>query len=274
MAIFDWRLVIDVKRPQCNERRIKDGDLTISENDLDALICIIARASAANVKPISRQALSVCLAEIGASLFVVPHVDDDSDQVAIEETETWRLATAENPTHRDLAQTFEAALGTSDPLTAVRQVSTAWASLKARLRTKWCSRRARAAGRPSDLGNLVWADLDVGTRAEVLERIAHLARYHRSFLRRGRPHKNEIDTFLLEIAELYCRATGATHDIYILPHSAGDGGGPSSRFVQFASLALRPYVDPTESSEVAVGNRWKRIKRTAENASEDGGETT
>jgi len=224
-----------------------------SENDLKPLLDILAKASGKDDAPISPEKLSERLNEI-ATAILGPRCGAGATDDEKEEVEAWRDFSRNDPSHVDLAVVFEAALTSDDPLAEVRTLSDAWASLKARLRTKWSSRRARAAGRPTSLDGLVWSDLDEGARADVLDRIAHLARYHRSFVNSGAKQKTSIDTLLVELADFFADVIGSRADPMTLPAS------PNSHFIQFATAAIALCPDSDAPSLKTISLRWRSLK--------------
>jgi hypothetical protein len=86
----------------------------------------------------------------------------------------------------------------------------------------------------------------------------HLARYHHSFVRRGRQQKDDLDTILEELAEWFLRWTGQNRKtIDDVPYSI------NSRFITFVVEALEPIGMYFEVSAKALSRRWERRVRHA-----------
>lgn len=119
----------------------------------------------------------------------------------------------------------------------------------------WAQRIGRGAlGRGRPLIGVGWADLSDGERADIRQMARELAHYHQSFVRRGMPFKNELNTSLDSLADIFMHFTRSELHRYELPHAE------HSRFIQFAHLALRPFFYATKVSTKALSRRWKRLK--------------
>ena len=107
-----------------------------------------------------------------------------------------------------------------------------------------------------------WKDLSIAERDEVFKAIEELQTYYELQVSRGRPTKDKLDTALWRIVEIWAEQTGCQDAIdeapYEVPHKE------NSRFIQFASIAMQPCGDVSETSLLACSRRWGRMKQLAE----------
>jgi hypothetical protein len=120
---------------------------------------------------------------------------------------------------------------------------------------RWSARwRREGRGDRASIRKVRWETLTDAEKAEIRAMARNLSAFHKSMAPAQRPRKNDIDTVLLLLAEIFADHTSYPHDPGKLPHS------PGSLFIRFASEALRPFFDPSEVSEVALAHRWQRQK--------------
>ncbi len=132
--------------------------------------------------------------------------------------------------------------------------------LNAQLRNRW-SRRWREAGRgePS-LKLMVWEDLSSAEQEDIRSICRDLASFERTRVRPGHPQRDELDTLLFGLADLFVRWTGKTHAVEAVPYSC------DSQFITFAKEALAPVGEHFEVSPKALSSRWWRCIRDVRRA--------
>lgn len=133
-------------------------------------------------------------------------------------------------------------------------------SLNAKLAKRFEQRRRQgmSATRPN-LACDNWKDLSDAERDEVFKAIEELLVYYKQQLSRGRPSKDKLDTALWSVLGIWAEQTGSQDAIdeapYEVPHKE------NSRFIQFASIAMQPCGDGTETTQIALSRRWGRMKK-------------
>lgn len=167
----------------------------------------------------------------------------------------WYELTDVNPDHKGLAAAFDKAAEAVDPIAATMADDRLRARVNGAIRNRWSSRwrRLRKNFEPS-FRMVDWDLLGEDERSEIREMLRHLARFERQFVRRGRVQKSSLDDALRSIAEDYLRWTGDDRR-----HLCALAYAPESRFIKFATLALKPAGQPFEVSPQALGRRWSRI---------------
>ena len=181
--------------------------------------------------------------------------------IAREITETAALWHQDDPeSHLELARQFMAMAEAPDPLDPGICKAALRPELNAMIRRRWTVRWQRE-GRPdrASLRAVSWSALTVKERAEIRDMARTLAALHKSMAPARRPRKDDIDTILLLVAEIFADHTGTPGVFGSLPHSA------RSRFIQFAHETLRSFF-PHEASAIALARRWQRLKKEAVDA--------
>lgn len=163
--------------------------------------------------------------------------------------------------HSDLSKRFQAIAIAGDPLDPDLCNGIVLTKLNHAARAKWARRfKTEGINRPHPIRGLRAEDLTAEELSDVKEMAAHLAQYHRSFVRREQPRKIDQDTLIEELADIFCEFAGLTTDRYKLGHAVG------SHFVRFAYSAMRPFFELTEASLASISKRWKRLKDRNEQA--------
>lgn len=218
-----------------------------SSSQLAELAALVLRANpAADVTP---DELAERILDL---LYAVGTTDDGS-----KEADYFREAGADDPCDADLVKQFRAIASADDPLDPKLCHGIALAKLNAAARSKWTSRRYnRRLNRRHMLLGVTSDILTVSDRADIKEFALHLAAYHQAQIRRKRPNKNDLDTLLDGLGDLYLSFAELDQHRYALPHAV------SSIFIRFCHQVLSPYFDPSEVSPKALSHRWKRRKDT------------
>lgn len=128
-------------------------------------------------------------------------------------------------------------------------------ALNVAARRKW-SRQIRKGqvNFPNSLDGMTFGLLSEQQRADVREIARDVAAYHEAQVQRRRPSKDELDTVLEELGDVYAEFTGFTCHRHHLHHAV------ASKFVRFCQVVLQPYFHPSEVTLKAISNRWKRLK--------------
>jgi hypothetical protein len=191
-----------------------------------------------------------------------------------EAAEGWAASEEQDLGPADLRGALAAAAKADDPLAFLAVLPDARVLLERRMAWRWSSRRARALGHPTSLQDQTWSTLSEVARTEVRENLKELAAFANTRVLRHRPEREDLDTFLSELAEIYVvhaqqagdRAVRARHRLLRrtdVPHS------PTSRFIRLADLILSrlslPLADndrlhPNWRSVRGLSERWKRRK--------------
>jgi hypothetical protein len=218
-----------------------------ADDTLERLAMILARA---------REELSVdpsFLARDLGDLFRAVGLPVDNS----EEAQLFRELSQEELTHADLAKLFRRIARAREPFADKADYQATLPELNAKAWIRWAQRIGRGEmGRAHPLLGIRWADLSDGERADVKQMARELAHYHQLFVSRGMPFKNDQNTLLDGIADIFVDFTRSELHRYELPHAE------NSRFIQFAHLALRPFFPTTEVTAKALSRRWKRLKNT------------
>ena len=81
--------------------------------------------------------------------------------------------------------------------------------------------REEACGDHASIRSISWESLTAREQMEIREMARSLSAFHRSMAPARRPRKDDIDSVLLFLAEVYNSQTGYPGDHRELPHSAG-----------------------------------------------------
>jgi hypothetical protein len=190
-----------------------------------------------------------------------------------EVAEGWALSQAQDLGPAKLRQVLAEAVLAEDPLTFLAPHREALTVLRQAMRVRWSGRQARALGHPEDLRGQTWA-FSEGAQAEVRDALRQLSAFADTRVLRHRSPREDLDTFLRELAEIFVIHTGPEGDRRVragrpLWHRTDVPHTPTSRFIQLAELVLA-QLPPLPSGEARVhpnlrttrglSERWKRIK--------------
>jgi hypothetical protein len=180
-----------------------------------------------------------------------------------EVAEGWALSAAQDLSPADLRELLAEAATAPDPLAFLAPFQRARAMLERRMRWRWSSLRARALGHPADLRGQGWPALSEGARTEVREALRELSAFEDTRVPRHRPPREDLDTFLRELAVIYARHTDYPH------HETRLNANPQSRFIELATVVLeglppwgdgQPRLSRNLRSVKGLASRWQRIK--------------
>jgi hypothetical protein len=220
-------------------------DHLYTDDTLERLVAILRRAggdSSIHASLLERH-LSDLVHAVGLRI-------DDSEQA-----EVWRTLQENEPPRAELAKLFRRMARAKDPFANRADFDLALPQLHAKARVRWARRIRRGElGRAHPLLGVRWTDLSVSERADVREMARERARYHQSFVKRSPPFKDDQNTLLDGLADIFVHSTGFELHRYDLAH------GERARFIQFAHLALRPFFGTTEVTAKALTERWERLK--------------
>ena len=178
----------------------------------------------------------------------------------------WAQFAIDSEDHATNAKELARIAQSPDPLTAARHAP---ALIERRAFSvlnvwwKWQQRRPRFKALPSDLRDVSWKQLgnerkETSAQIHIRSHIQRLRLYEEGLApRRGRPFKGDQEAVLEGLAEIFTELTGTSGHPLELPSS------PNSRFIQFAHVALAPYMSATEASVDALASRWRRTKARA-----------
>jgi hypothetical protein len=160
------------------------------------------------------------------------------------------------PDHKELAALFRRLAKARNPLDpALLEDAAVRTELDRLIDNRWSPRwRRDGRGSRATLAGLDGNGLTRKETAETRSMARHLEIWHRSNSPARRPNKDNINTLLILLAEIFVEHAGIGMHPDELPHSQ------NSRFIQFAAMALRPFFDPSEVSTVALARRWRRRK--------------
>jgi hypothetical protein len=191
-----------------------------------------------------------------------------------EAAEVWALSEKEDLGPAELRQRLAEAAQAEDPLVFLAAYPDAQAMLERGMRLRWSSRRARDLGHPASLEGQTWSSLSEGARAEVKGALGELEAYADTQVLRYRAGRDDLDTFLSELAEIYVMHARQAEDRGVrarrpLRHRTDVPHSPTSRFIQLANRVLsgipRPLpddlrLDPNLWTARSLSIRWKRRK--------------
>jgi hypothetical protein len=129
---------------------------------------------------------------------------------------------------------FLAVAASDNPLKEAVRHRDVWAGLKRMVRIRWPRKHREGRTSAESLRDLDWDQLDAPEQEQIREMARHLAGYHRSHVRRGRPSKGDLDALMGGLADNFVSATGSNRGRVDVPYNE------DSRFIQFATAALSP----------------------------------
>lgn len=173
-----------------------------------------------------------------------------------EEAEYWAEAAQFDMRPREVVRALRTAADAENPLEDGLIPRDAISRVNKKLRATWGARWS-VEGRPNtpSLQNLRWSDLTSAEKRDLKAMLSDLAFYSQASVRVGVPKRDELDTVLIDLAQIWIEQTGQTRPIESLEANR------NSRFVRFASQALLPAVGHFGGSVDAVSNRWRRFKK-------------
>jgi hypothetical protein len=169
----------------------------------------------------------------------------------------WAILAAAAPSPADDAKCLARALDADDPLARGALPRPLRAALISKLIPR-LQARARRTGRNRafERSKMDWSTMSELEREDVREVLRRMESYNRSRVRRGRPQKNDLDTALSSIAEVFVQRARLPIHEHDLPHAV------RSRFISFAAIALAGRVYPaSEADPEALSRRWRDVKR-------------
>lgn len=184
--------------------------------------------------------------------------------------EGWALSAVQAPDPALMRRILGDAADADDPLASLASEREALAMLERHLRPRWSSSRGRALGHPRDLQGQTWSSLSPAARDEVREALRHLRGFWASRVRRHRPKRDDLDTFLRELAEIFVQYGGSSPQVGRLVRPTDVPHSDRSRFIQLAEVVLaglpplpsgRPRIAVGERTARGLSERWERIKR-------------
>ncbi len=184
------------------------------------------------------------------SLLTSAGIVHDGSEFAV----AFREAVASRPRDRTLALRFHEIASASDPF-AHKAFRASISSLGAQVRGKW-----KAAGHKdaAPVARLLTESADQVSEAEiqrVREAAAELAQYHDNVSRNRTKRRNDLDTVLIELAEIF-----AVHSRF--PFSRYElGKAERSRLIKFFNVVLTPFLPSKHISPNALYLRWKRLQQ-------------
>jgi hypothetical protein len=177
--------------------------------------------------------------------------------VNTEEAKLWRLISEEaDLLPGEVIKELNSMLAAENPLRQDLCSVHLRGRVNAKLRNRWGPRWQREGRKTIPrVDAIIWSELTQSEQCEIREMIKDIRRYFLSFVSRHRPRKSKLDALLDETASLWLDQSRWHGDIHELPHSE------NSRFIQFASIALGPFADASETSRKALARRWQRRKQ-------------
>lgn len=167
----------------------------------------------------------------------------------------WEEFTSARPNYKQNAQTYLKAAISSNPLAVLANHRLLRTKLRSRLRTIWAGQNYRKYDFPTELERINWDNLPDDVQSSVRCELELLAAREQAKVRPGRPQKNNLDTLVEGLADIFASHTEHSLHINELPHAV------ESRFIQFASSVLAGRITYSECTEVAIARRWTRIKK-------------
>lgn len=163
--------------------------------------------------------------------------------------------------HLEMARAFAKMAEAPNPLDAFVCTDALKPELNGKIINIWSARwRKERRNQPASIRNVIWENLTALEQVEIREMARSLSAFHRSLARPHRPTKDDIDTVLFLLAEIFADHTGYDRHPTELPHSV------SSRFILFAHEALKGFFDPSEITHLALARRWQRQKEQSRRA--------
>ena len=209
---------------------------------------------AAMVECVAAHGAVVDAAALEADVLAVLHASGLAHD-ASEAAQTWHDLDDPAASHKELARGFLRLAEATDLLDPAICTIELFRPLKRQVELRWSNRgRGQGRGPQATLALAGWNLLNQHEQAEVRQTALHLAGYHKSFVRAERPRKNDLDTIMGLLADVFVQHSGFARDRYDLPHSL------TTAFIRFVEVALDGIFDPSEVSPVALARRWKREK--------------
>ena len=162
--------------------------------------------------------------------------------------------------HLEMAREFANMAEAPNPLDASVCTDALKPELNGKIINLWSAPAGAGGHHPASIRNVTWENLTALEQAEIREMARSLSAFHRSLAPPHRPTKDDIDTVLFLLAEVFANHTGYARHPAELPHSV------SSRFILFAHEALKGFFDPSETSHLALARRWQRQKQQSRRA--------
>lgn len=243
-------------RPDAYHRDMSTCTTPYDPNSIKQMVDIVDRTRADNGEPtgVSRAQLLSDLTSLQQEVFAPVEPPKQHKATA------WDLAEEEDPEPGKRSHIFASALIADDPLAVLESLSRGRSPselflLQKRIRSYGLSKhRPVEAGLP-ELKKTEWNTLSEEEKAAILDHMAHLEHFHRSTERRPKNALDlSIDESLHVLSQIFATQTHFDGIGTDLPYSA------TSRFVQYACLALEPFLLTTKLSPGGISRRWGRIK--------------
>jgi len=178
--------------------------------------------------------------------------------------EALQLRRKSEPSHKKLSKIFGKLMNAENPFAAEFLTNLVVSEIAAQVRGKW---ERRTPPSESALRRLQKRDVTLFSPSEVddVRRAAErLAIYHENMSANQTSRRNDLDTLLVELADIFARHTRFEWDRFEL------GKAERSRFIQFAKTALTSFFDDTtEISPNALYSRWQRLRRENRKLAQD-----
>jgi hypothetical protein len=229
------------RTPPMPEARTPVALASLPKDVLVSLSAILDRARRANAPaagPVKRPRFE-------SDLLDVFHAAGVAHDGSVAE-ELWHELAEPTPDHKALALGYRrmaAADASLDPGICTPELRP---GLQRHIRLRWPSRTSIAA--------MDWSALHPAGQGAIRAMAQRLAAWHGSHVRVARPRKNDLDTLLDLLADVFGRHGGWTTGLHELPHAV------EGHFIRFAATALAPFYDPSEVTPTALARRWKRAK--------------
>ena len=161
----------------------------------------------------------------------------------------------EETTHAVLAKLFRRIARARDPFADKAGYDLALPELNAKAGRRWAERIRRGTlGRAGPLLGVRWADLSDDERDDIRQMARELARNHQSFVGRGMPFKNDQNTLLDGIADIFVDFTR------IRASSLRTTPRREQPLHPIRRSCPAPILCPDEASTKALSRRWKRLR--------------
>lgn len=220
-----------------NEHDGSSGQKPYSVEDLDEMLRLLTRAAKDKTVCTSRR-----LEELLVHAIKGP--------ASPEEAAGWTVPQADARSHQEKVALFEEAAASPDPLALFAPSDVDFTRLSQRVGLQW-AKRWNKPERPKSLRGEEWRSLSAAAQEEVREACRFLAAYERLLVSPGRPPREDLTTYLELLADLFIQLTGSPKASWQLPSD------PKSRFIQFATLAIRPFSTESSANPGALSSRWK-----------------
>lgn len=223
---------------------------------VEQLAEIVDRVRADNGDPtgVSRDQLASDLEHLYRDIFAAEEDPEPSQPTA------WDMISEEVPEPARRYKIFKKALDANDPLATLRDLShdrspSEFYLLKTRIKSFARSKRPTVEAGLPDLQTADWGALSNEQQKTIRKHLSHLETFYYNTQKRNTdPMENRIKLAVYELADMFARYTHFDGISTDLPNTA------TSRFIQFACLALAPVVHANKLSPDAVSMRWRRLK--------------